>query len=150
MRSQSSLRAPPPRRVAGTRVDPELAQELERIAQPVGDTLQHGADQRTAIVSKREPGKSSPRVRVRVRRPLAREVGEERQPLGARRPLLAPRRSARRTRFPPERVTQPAQRAGRGEHDSHCVPAARNGMAERMHACLRVRGERRQRRKHDA
>ena len=132
------------------RVDPELAQELERIAQPVGDTLQHGADQRTAIVPKREPGESSARVRVRMRRPLAREIREERQPLGARRPLLRRGRQLVVPASRPERVTQPAQRAGRGEHDSHCVPATRNGMAESMHSCLRVRGERRQRRKHDA
>ena len=77
--------------VAGTRVDPELAQQLERVAQPIGDTLQHGADERAAVVSKREPGESGARVRVRVRRPLPGEVGEERQALGARRATPAPR-----------------------------------------------------------
>ena len=59
------------------RVDAELAQQLERVAQPVGDTLEHGADERPAVVAEREPGESGARVRVRVRRPLAGEVREE-------------------------------------------------------------------------
>ena len=136
--------------VAGTRVDPELAQQLERVAQPVGDTLQHGADERAAVVAEREPGESGPGVRVRVGRPLTGEVGEEGQPLSARRPFLCRRGQLVVPAPTPESVAQPAQRAGRGQHDSHRVPAARNGVAEHVHAGLRIGGEGRQCPKHGA
>src|SRR2546429_10018724 len=74
--------------VAGTRVDPELAQQLERVAQPVGDTLHDRADERPAVVAEREPGESGPGVRVRVGRSLPGEGGEKGQLLGAGPPSL--------------------------------------------------------------
>ncbi len=132
------------------RFDSELAQQLERVAQPVGDTLQNRADERAAVVAEREPGESGPGVRVRVRRSLTGEVGEEGQPLGAGWPFLS-RGSQLVIPAPgPESIAQPAQRAGRGQHDSHRVPATRNGVAERMHTRLRIRGEGGQCRKHGA
>src|SRR5205823_1450977 len=98
--------------VAGTGVDPEFAQQLERVAQAVGDTLQDGADECAAVVAEREPGESRPRVRIRVGRPLTGEVGEEGQPVGGRRPF--PGRGGQLV-IPapaPESITQPAQGAG--------------------------------------
>ena len=89
-------------------------------------------------------------MRVRVRRPLTGEVGSEGQPLGAGRPFLGRGCQLVVPASAPESVTQPAQRAGRGQHHSHRVPAARNGVAERVHASLRIGGKGRQRGEHDA
>src|SRR5262249_37885937 len=44
-------------------LDPEAAHQLERIAQPVGDGLEHRADDRAAIVADREADKSRASVR---------------------------------------------------------------------------------------
>ena len=44
-------------------------------------------------------------------------------------------------------VAQPAERAGRGEHHAHRVPAAGHGVAEGVHAAVRIGGEARERRR---
>ena len=109
MRSQSSLRAPPPETWPRAGIDPELAQQLERVAQAVGDSLQDRADERAAVVAEREPGKSGPGVRVRVGRPFTAEVGEEGESLGTGRPLLGRGGQLVISASAPESVTQPAQ-----------------------------------------
>ena len=74
------------RRAADAGLDPERAQELERVAQPVGDALEDGPDECAAVMSEGQSLEHGPGVRVRMGRPLALEVRQERQPLGARRP----------------------------------------------------------------
>src|SRR5262249_21729903 len=59
----------------------ELAQELERVAQPVGDALQHRAPQRAAVVAYRDAREGAARVRVRMGRALAGEIRREGEPL---------------------------------------------------------------------
>ena len=66
----------------------ERAQHLEAVAQAVGDALEHGADERAAVVPQREADEGAARVRVGVRRPLAGEVGQEDQALHAGLPAL--------------------------------------------------------------
>ena len=83
IRSHSSERAPPPETRPRSRLDAELAQQVERVAQPVRDALEHRAGERAAVVAQREAGERAARVRVGVRRALAGEVRQERQPLGA-------------------------------------------------------------------
>src|SRR5438270_607382 len=71
---------------AGPRLHAEPAEQLERVAKPVGDALEDGADEAPAVVPEGQSLEDGPRVRVRMRRPLALEVREERQPLGSCRP----------------------------------------------------------------
>ena len=66
----------------------ERVQQLQRVAQAVGDALEHGSDERAAVVAQPEAREGRPRARVCVRRALALEVGLEEQPLGAGRPRL--------------------------------------------------------------
>ena len=85
------------------------------------------------------------RVGVRVRRPLALEVGEERQALDARLPALGLCRQLLEGRARRERVAKPAQRSGGVEHHAHRLPRVRERVAEGMNARLaivRVRRER--------
>ena len=53
IRSHSSERAPPPETRPRSGVDAELAQQVERVAQAVGDALEHRAGQRAAVVAER-------------------------------------------------------------------------------------------------
>src|SRR5207247_8268742 len=78
----------PARHATDLRPNAELAQELERVAQAVGDALEHRAGERPAVVAELEPDERAARVRIRVRGPLAREVGREQEAVGARRPAL--------------------------------------------------------------
>ena len=93
--SQSRLRAPPPDARPAVDVDAELPQKLERVAQAEGDPFQNRADERTAVVAQLEPDEGAARVGIGVRRPLTGEIGQEDQPLRARRPVVgAPRRAS--------------------------------------------------------
>ena len=147
MRSQSSLRAPPPETRPADRLDAELDEQLERVAQPEGDALEHGARERAPVVAERQPRERAPRIRIGVRRSLAGEVGSEEKTLGARRPRG--RVGEQLLVAGAEHVAQPAERAGRREHHAHRVPGVRDGVAERVQARLRVGGVRGQRREHD-
>ena len=126
-------------RAADPGLDPELAQELERVPQPVGDALEDGTDQCAAVMSEGQSLEHGPRVRVRMRRALALEVRQERQPLGARRP--ARRLGDELVVRLADHVAQPPQRAGRGEHHAHRLPRVRDGVAEDVDARLRIGAE---------
>ena len=84
-----------------------------------------------------------------MRRPFAREVRLEEEPLDARLPpvglgqQLLVRRAA-------EGVAQPRERAGRRQHHAHRVPGLRDGVAERVQACLGLRAVLAQGREDDA
>src|SRR5262249_13453030 len=101
---------PSPRAAAGDapdrRLDTERAQELERVAQPERDPLQHRAAEGAPVVAEAEAGEGATRVWGGVRRALAREVRAEREALGAGRP--APGRAA-------ARLVADTRRAGRAE-----------------------------------
>ena len=86
IRTQRSLRAPPPETRPDGRPDAERAQELERVAQAVGDALEHSTCERAAIVAQREAGERAANVRIGVRGALALQVRREQQALGARLP----------------------------------------------------------------
>ena len=99
MRSQSSLARAAARDAPDLGLHAELAQQLERVAQPVGDALEHRAPERAAVVAKREAGEGAACVRVGVRRALARRgtarTGAPRRPAASAPPRRrAPRRSA--------------------------------------------------------
>ena len=66
----------------------EPAEELERVAQPVRDALEDRSHQGPAVVPQRKPDERAARIWIRVRRPLAGEVGREEQPLRSGRPRL--------------------------------------------------------------
>ena len=74
IRSHSSERAPPPDDAAALRAHAELDEQVERVAQPVGDALEHRADERAAVVAQAQPGERAARVGIGVRRALAGEV----------------------------------------------------------------------------
>ena len=66
MRSQSSLRRR--RRRPGRRGPrPELVEELERVAQPERDALQHRPPERAAVVTEREADECAAGVRIGMR-----------------------------------------------------------------------------------
>ena len=67
-----------------------------------------------------------------------REVREERQPLGAGRPVLGGCNQLLVPVSASDSVAQPAQRPGCGEHHPHRVPATRHCMAESMYTRLGV------------
>ena len=75
---------------------------------------------------------------IGVRCPLAREVGREQQPVDARAPRLRLVDEVGERRLRREPVAQPLQRAGGRQHHAHRVPLARHGVAERVHARLRI------------
>ena len=131
------------------RVDAELAQQLERVAQPVRDAFQHRAHERARVVAEREPDERAARVRVGVRRALAREVRLEEEALGPGRPALG-RSQQLVVGLADDLLAQPAQRAGGAQHHAHRVPAARDRVAERVHARCGIGRERRQRGEDDA
>jgi len=87
---------PPPQRGPGapardpcrTRVDAELAQKLERVAQAEGHPFQHRADESAAVVPQLEPDERAARIRVGVWRALTGQVGREEQPVDPGRPPL--------------------------------------------------------------
>ena len=134
---------------ADLRLDPERAEQLQRVAQPVRDTFEHGAHECAAVVAQLEADERCAGVRIRVRRALAREVRLEEQALGSGRPAL---------RFAQQvvvvaaghAVAQPAERAGRGEHHAHRVPPARHRVTEDVHTAVCVRPVGRQRREDDS
>ena len=88
MRSHRRLRAPPPETRATDASHAERPEQVERVAQPERHALEHRADERAAVVPELQPDERAARVRVGVRRPLAGEVREEHEPLGARLPRL--------------------------------------------------------------
>ena len=152
IRSHSSQRAPPPETRPRSRAHAELAQQVERVAQPVGDALEHRAHERAAVVAQRQAGERAARVGVGVRRALAGEVGQEREPLGARAPSAAAAATSVVEAAPGAAVSRShGQRARGGEHHAHRVPAARDGVAERVDArALGRRANARQRGEDDA
>ena len=102
MRRQRLERAPPPDTRADARIDAELPEQLERVAQTERDPLEHRAHERAAVVAQLEPDERGSRVGVGMRRALAREIRGEEQPFDAGRPRLGLLDKARRT-APPER-----------------------------------------------
>ena len=54
IRSHRSLRAPPPETRPTRRARPTSRSEVERVAQPVRDALEHRAHERAAVVAQRE------------------------------------------------------------------------------------------------
>src|SRR5262249_53534622 len=116
----------------------ERAEELERVAETVGDSLEHGAAEGATVVAQRETDERAARVGVCVRRPLALEVGEEEEALGTGLPgcggggeLVV--RGTRSTG-----VAKPTKRHRCVEHHAHRLPRVRNGVAERVHTGERV------------
>ena len=138
---------PTARDAAGHRLDTELGEQLERVAQPEGDTLEHGPGEGAPVVAERKPRERTPRIRIGMRRSLSGEVGSEEKSLGARGPRG--RVGEQLLVAGAEHIVQPAERAGRREHHAHRVPGVRDRMAERVQARLRVGGVRGQRREDD-
>ena len=129
--------------------DADALQELERIAEPVRDPFEHGADERPAVVPELQADEGAARVRVGVRGALALEIGLEEEAFGTGRPRgrLGEELVVRRA---PERLAQPLQRAGRREHHAHRVPRSRHGVAEGVQPRLGLRPVRVERREDDA
>ena len=104
--------------------------EVESVAQPEGDALEHRPRQVAPIVAERQADERAAGQRVRVRAALARQVRQEEQAvaaggdLGRRRDELV-ELDARR-----QRVAEPAQAAGRRQHHRHHVPAPGDRVAE--------------------
>ena len=84
MRSQRSLRAPAAGGAGDRGLDAQGAQQVERVREPEGDALEHGAHDVAARVARAQADERAARVRVGVRRALAREVGQEEDAAGAR------------------------------------------------------------------
>ena len=84
------------------------------------------------------PGERAARVGVGVRRALAGQVGQEGQALDAGRPRRGLGGQRVEVVAGRDDVAQPAQRARRRQHHAHRVPGAGHGVAERVHAGLRV------------
>ena len=97
-----------------------------------------------------EAGERGPRGRDRRAACARRRGTAQRGALGARPPRLGLGDEVGEGRVGCEAVAEPLQRAGRREHHAHRVPLARNGVAERVHARLRIGRKRRQRGEHDA
>ena len=118
---------------------PARDHQVEAVAQPEGDALQHGAGQVAPVVADGQADERAPGQRVGVRAALAGQVGQEEQPVAAR-PATSPAAAARSPKSTSgrERVAEPAQAAGRREHHRHQVPAARDGVAERVHPARRL------------
>ena len=55
----------------------EIRHEVERVAQSERHALEHGTDERAAVVAEGKSDERATRVGIGVRRALAREVGEE-------------------------------------------------------------------------
>ena len=136
MRSQSSLRAPPPETRPTSARDAELAEQLERVAQAERDAFERGAPERAAVVAERQPDERAAGIGIGVRRSLAREIGGELQALDARLPALG--FGLERRRVGASDVSQPRERAGGAEHHAHRVPRAGHRVAEDVHARLLV------------
>ena len=131
------------RDATGVRLDAELAQQLEAVAQPVGDALEHRPRHRARVVAERQADERRRGEWVGVRRPLAREVGLELEPLDARLPTL--RLSEELLVGAVQRgLAEPAKRARGAEHHAHRVPGTGDRVTERVDARLRIRCERRQ------
>ena len=94
-------------------------------------------------MTKGEAGEGGTRRRVGVGRPFAGEVRQEDESLRGRGPARSLRGQNLEAVRRAERVAQPTERAGGGEHHAHRMPSARNGMAEGVDAPLCVGRERR-------
>ena len=85
-----------------------------------------------------KPDEGPTRLWIRVRAALTGQVGQEVQPfaaggdVGGRLHQVTERDAGR------EGVAQPAQAAGRREHDRHHVPSTGHGVAEGMHSAARL------------
>ena len=144
------LRAPPPEMRPSCGAPPRSFGEVKRIFEAERHPLEHGAGQGAAVVADAEPDERAARVRVGVRGPLAGEVGEEQQVLGARGPGGGFVEQYVERRVGVGDVAEPGERAGGREHHPHRVPGAGDRVAERVDARLRVRGEFVERREHHA
>ncbi len=119
-----------------------VEQRLLAIEERERHALEHRLRQVAAAVVVRQPEERAGRVRVVVRRALARQVGQEQRHAGAGRQRLR-LGDELRLAVGMGRAAQPAQRAAGREHHRHLVPGGREGVAERMHRPRRVRRERR-------
>ena len=78
IRSHRSVRAPPPETRANAGAAPVSGDQIEAVAQGISDALQHGTDQRSAIMAHAQAHEGAPHVAVRVGGALARQVRRER------------------------------------------------------------------------
>ncbi len=99
-RARGRCGLPPPETRPSVGADAQLAEQVEDLAQPMGDAFEHGAHERAAVVTQREPGERAARSPGRRAVPARRRgragTGDPRR-RAARPP---PRRRARRTARP--------------------------------------------------
>ena len=112
--------------------DPELADQIERVAQAESHPLQHRADQRGAIMTEPQPDEGSSDLRVRVGGALSGQVGEEGEALDPWSPIVGPGQQRLEILRGSEDVTGPSERSGGRQHDPHQVPSRRGCVAERV------------------
>ena len=126
--------------------DTERAQELERVAQPVGDALEHRPRRaRRGRGAAREPDERAARVGIGcgVRSPARYGANSSPSVPGAQRRRLCVERCV----VGAEHAPQPRERAGGAQHHAHRVPRAGHRMAEDVDARLGVRARRREARR---
>ena len=116
-----------------------LDHEVQPVAQAEGDALEHGPGHVPTIVPERQADERAPRQRVGMRAALAGQVGQEEQAVGTGRDVGGRGDEVRERLAGGERVAEPAQAAGRGQHHRHQVPAIRDRVAERMDAARAAR-----------
>ena len=137
--SQRALREPPPEIRPTSGLDAELAQELERVPQPVGDALQHRAGERPAVVPqlearRRRRARPDRRAACARRRGTARTGGLRCRPASARPPRvercrLGPEhaRAATANEPPPESITPIACQVPGTAWQKVCTRASASG-----------------------
>ena len=130
---------PPDARICDGGGMPGRDHQVEPVAQPEGDSLEHGPGQVAPIVAEGQADERAPGERIGMRAALAGEVRQEEQPVAARRrPSPAAVDEVAELDARRERVAEPAQAAGGREHHRHEVPAAGHGVAERVDAAVRL------------
>ena len=112
----------------------DLAEQVERVAEPERDALEHRPDEGAAIVAQPESDEGTAGIGVGVRGALAGEVGQEQQALAPRRPGGGGVDELAVAAVRGHDVVQPAQRAGRRHRHPHGVPGAGDRVAEGLDA----------------
>ena len=130
---------PPDARIWVGRGHAGLDHQVQPVAEAEGDALEHRPGHVPPIVPEGQADERAPRQRVGMRAPLAGQVGQEEQ--ARRQPAGTSAAEATRSAndgVGGERVAEPAQAAGRGQHHRHQVPATRDRVAERVDAPARL------------